>query len=170
MVCPSCESIYEYNDYFEVRSNGQKGSKCCQHVHFPNHPHASRRKPCESLLLKKVKTKRGYILSPIKVYPYKPLKTSIKLLVRRKGFLSSCEKWRIQLVPDEYLCDRYDGDIWAHFNPAEGAHFRTSPYSWLLTLNVEWFEQDHMSCQRRRRSVQLRRTAFKFEPLNSPSL
>ena len=44
------------------------------------------------------------------------------------------------MVPDVYLCDIYDGDIWAHFNSAEGAHFLTSPYSWLLTLNVDWFE------------------------------
>ena len=53
-VCPSCDSIYEYNDCVEViRRNGQKESKRCQHVHFPNHPHASRRKPCEAILLSK---------------------------------------------------------------------------------------------------------------------
>ena len=130
----------EYNDCVEVRRNGQKESKRCQHVHFPNHPHASRRNPCEAILVKKVRAKQGYILSPIKVYPYKPLKTPIEQFAKRKGFLLSCEKWRTRSVPDGFLCDIYDGKIWERYNSAEGKYFLSSPHSWLLTLNVDWFE------------------------------
>jgi len=64
VVCPSCDSIYEFNDCVEVGRNGQKESKLCQHVRFPNHPHESRRKPCKAVLLKKVRAKQGYVLSP----------------------------------------------------------------------------------------------------------
>lgn len=38
VVCPSCHSIYEYEDCFIVKANGQKESKHCQHVQFPRHP------------------------------------------------------------------------------------------------------------------------------------
>ena len=68
------------------------------------------------------------------------MKKSIQQLVKRKGFLSSCEKWRNWSVPDDYVCDIYDGRIWKKFNSAEGTHFLRSPYCWLLTLNVDWFQ------------------------------
>ena len=140
VVCPSCNSIYEYSDCVEVKRNGEKISKRCQHVHYPNHSQKSRRKECEAILLKKVKKKNGHVLTPIKVYPYKSLQKSIEQLVRRDGFLASCEKWRNRSVPDGYLYDIYDGRIWKRYNSAEGLHFLCSPHSWLLTLNVDWFE------------------------------
>lgn len=83
VVCPSCDSIYEYQDCLQVGANGQQISKECSHVDFPNHPQASRRKPCGTKLLKQVRTKRGSVLTPIKVYPYKPLKKPIEQLVER---------------------------------------------------------------------------------------
>ena len=73
----------------------------------------------------------------VKVYP----KRSIEQLVKRKGFVSSYEKWRTRSVPDGYLCDVYDGLIWRKFNSAEGANLiLSSPHCWLLTLNLNWFE------------------------------
>lgn len=140
VVCPLCDSIYDYNDCVEVTRSGQRESKRCKHVHYPNHPQASHRKPCEAMLLKKVQAKQGCVLVPIKVYPYKPLRKSIEQMAKRKGFLSSCEKWRKRSVPDDYLCDIYDGNVWRCYNSAEGQNFLNSPYSWLLTLNVDWFE------------------------------
>ena len=55
VVCPSCNSVYEYNDCIDVTRNGQKVSKRCKHIHYPNHPHASQRKPCDALLLSKTR-------------------------------------------------------------------------------------------------------------------
>ena len=72
VVCPSCDSIYEFNDCFR-----QIGTITYWHVAFPNHPHANKRAPCEATLLKKQKTKYGYKLLPIKSFPYWPLKKSI---------------------------------------------------------------------------------------------
>ena len=109
-------------------------------MYYPNHSQKSRRKQCEAILLKKDKIKNGHALTPIKVYPYKSLQKSIEQLVRREGFLASCEKWRNRSVPDGHLCDIYDGHIWKRYNSAEGLHFLCSPHSWLLTLNVDWFQ------------------------------
>ena len=139
VVCPQCHSVYNYNDCVETN---QKESKRCSHVAYPNHPHMARRKPCDTLLLKKVRSKCGYSLQPIKVYPYHSLKSSIAKLIKKPGFLESCEKWRgrAQKVPDTFLGDVYDGKVWKDFNSPEGWDFLTSPFNYLLTLNVDWFE------------------------------
>ena len=55
VVCPKCDSIYEYNDCIITRASGNNQSKTCCHVSTPNHPHISRRKPCGALLTKKIK-------------------------------------------------------------------------------------------------------------------
>ena len=54
VVCSSCNSVYEFGDYIERSLIGcQNVSKKCRHVYYPYHPHASRRTPCGTLLLKK---------------------------------------------------------------------------------------------------------------------
>ena len=61
VVCPSCDSIYEFNDCVQRSlTDGQRESKTCKHVCYPNHPHASQRTPCGSSLLKKVRSKTGF--------------------------------------------------------------------------------------------------------------
>ena len=99
VVCPKCESIYDYKNCFVIARNGQKESKNCVHVSFPNHPQLARRTPCGAMLLKKVRVKHGYVLSTIKAYPYKPLRRTVELLAKRKGFLQCCEHWRDRAVP-----------------------------------------------------------------------
>ena len=140
VVCPKCDSVYEYKDCFYTMQNGSKESKCCSHIHFPNHPQISRRKSCGTTLLKKVKTKHGYVLKPLRCYPYKPLKQSISQLVKREGFLQCCEKWRLREVPQDIMCDIYDGSVWGSFDSPSGHGFLSSPHCYLLTLNVDWFE------------------------------
>jgi hypothetical protein len=64
VVCPKCNSIYNYDDC--VLSRGTtKESKHCKHIAYPNHPQASRRKECGGLLLKKVKSGKSYKLIPL---------------------------------------------------------------------------------------------------------
>ena len=71
MVCPKCYSVYNYEDCVNrSRSHGRSTSKFCKHIAYPNHPHQSRQTPCDTLLLKTVKTKRGISLQPFKFYPY----------------------------------------------------------------------------------------------------
>ena len=140
VACPKCDSVYGYSDCFEVGRNGEKKSKCCSHIKYPNHPQRSQRKCCGARLLRKVKTKRGYSLLPMRSYPYKPLKQSIAQLVKREGFLECCEKWRERKIPQDYFGDVYDGSIWKHFNTPVFQNFLSFPHCYLLTLNVDWFE------------------------------
>jgi len=139
VVCPMCHTLYHYDACYETKF-GQKISKFCSYVQYPNHPHPSQRKPCGTTLLKKVRRKGGYSLEPFKVYPYKSLRHSFEQLLNKRGFIESCEKWRSRKVPDDYLCDLYDGIIWNNFNSVEKEYFLFNPYCYLLTLNVDWFE------------------------------
>ena len=95
-----------------------------------------------SPLLKKVRTKSGTSLQPIKIYPYCSLKESIARLAIRPGFLQSCEKWRCRphVVSSQYLGDIYDGSVWHDFNSSDGFAFLSSPFCYLLTINVDWFQ------------------------------
>lgn len=76
------------------------------------------------------------------MYPYQPLHQSLDCLVKRKDFLSSCELWRERLptTPDELLADVYDGCVWHNFSSDTFGNFLSRPFSYLLTLNVDWFQ------------------------------
>ena len=141
VVCPKCNSVYEYQDCVIVR-NGLKETKLCHHIAFPSHPQRSRRKSCNSPLLMKVKNSRGYSLVPISVYPYCPLQNSLERLVSKPGFLQSCEQWRQRkdCVPTSLLGDIYDGEIWKDFCSEDKRNFLSSPHCYLLTLNIDWFQ------------------------------
>ena len=65
VVCPNCDSVYEYQSCFELSRSGTKKSKVCSHIPYPNQLHETCRKPCGSVLLKKVTVKHGYNLCPI---------------------------------------------------------------------------------------------------------
>ena len=49
VVCPTCHSIYEYEDCLTTLTNGDKASKLCCFVKYPNHTQPSRRGPCNTL-------------------------------------------------------------------------------------------------------------------------
>lgn len=141
VVCPDCHSVYEYKDCFDTVA-GVKVSKECCHVSYPNHPQSTRRQKCGAHLLKRVKSGRGHNLVPFKVYPYCPLHKSLQRLVGREGFLDACERWRgrSHSVPASHLGDIYDGRIWHEFNSPSFFNFLTAPLSYLVTLNVDWFQ------------------------------
>ena len=136
VVCPDCDSIYEFDDCIERRC-GNFESKHCKYVHFPNHPILCHRKTCNTLLLKKVRCKNGTNYRPVKCYPYMPLKKSIARLAKKKNFIKNCELWRERQIHQNILCDIYDGEVWETFI---GNNFLTMPYHYLLTMNVDWFE------------------------------
>ena len=69
IVCPQCHSIYVYDDCVLTLPNGKKKSKLCRHIRYPNHPHASKRRPCNAVLLKNVPSKKGDQLIPFVTYP-----------------------------------------------------------------------------------------------------
>ena len=138
VVCPNCDSIYTFDDC--VTSSGMTMES--KHIAYPNHPHASRRKECGGLLLRKVKSGKSFELIPIKAYPYQPLRTSLGRLVKREGFVQACEQWRQRQthIPPGYYGDVFDGQIWNEFGASSNTSFLSSPYCYMLTINVDWFQ------------------------------
>lgn len=136
VVCPKCSSVYCYDNCVEIKSDGTKHAKQCHHIKYPHHPYLSKRQPCNAELLKLVQ--QGKSLIPIKTYCYYPLHLSIQRLVLQPGFLNMCEEWRMRehVIPTDYLGDTYDGNIWKLFR----TDFLSLPYSYLLCLNVDWFQ------------------------------
>lgn len=143
VVCPSCNSIYDYDQCFEVRC-GQKVPLKCKYVAFPNHSHRDQRQPCGASLLKEVKLQstRKVKLTPIKTYPYQRLKDAIAALVSDPNFLNTCDHWRKRTdeVPAGILADVYDGEVWKDFNSEKYSNFLSRPGNLLLSLNVDWFQ------------------------------
>ena len=138
VVCTKCHSVYEYKECVIEKHNGMVEARLCSYVKYPNHPYQSKRRPCQSPLFKETTAINKNQLQAIKVYPYFPLRFSIQRLVLKPGFLRECEKWRERerTIPENILGDISDGLIWKSFKEC----FLSSPYSYLLTLNIDWFQ------------------------------
>lgn len=57
--CPVCHTVYPLDMCKVMSSDKTVQSRCCSHIKFPNHPHAFRRRPCDTLLMKTVRTSTG---------------------------------------------------------------------------------------------------------------
>lgn len=139
VVCPSCHSLYNFEDCFE-HSGRQKKPKLCSFVAFPEHRQQAFRLPCDTRLLSEITLKSGKTkYYPRKYYCYKPLSQSLTALVSRKGFLTDCELWRLRTVLFSTLHDIYDGKIWKDFHYIDGCPFLAAPNNLALMLNIDWF-------------------------------
>lgn len=125
VVCPKCHSIYHYKDCIVLASNGQRHSKVCC-FKFPNHPHPSKRHPCDTALMKMVNNK----FVPILTYPYFPLHLSLSNLASKPNFLELCERLRHResTIPSRLLADIYDGCVWESFQIV--FYLPLIPYCW----------------------------------------
>ena len=134
-VCPKCHSIFKFEECVVRTCFGKLESKLCNYIKYPDHPHPSRRQPCNTTLLKTLNINR---LRAFKSFAYCPLKVSFQRLVLQPGFLCLCEAWRERehTIPENILGDIYDGSVWKSFR----YDFLSSPYSYLLILNVDWFQ------------------------------
>lgn len=135
VVCTKCHSIYKPEECIIKLHNGKVKSKLCNHIKYPNHPHNSKRQPCNTSLMKEISSLQ---LRAIRSFPYCPLKVSLQHLVLQPRFLSSCEMWRERehIIPDNILGDVYDGLVWKSFRN----DFLSSPYCYLFSINVDWFQ------------------------------
>ena len=139
VVCPSCHSIYQYQDCIETIGT-QKVPKACSFIAFPNHPHAARRKACNGKLLAEVTLSNGRKhFYPKKVFCYTSVISSLTTLLEREGILKSCELWRQRSIPEGTLGDIYDGKVWKDFLYVDGQPFLASPHNLGLILNIDWF-------------------------------
>ena len=88
------------------------------------------------------KDKKRVTLTPRKVYPYMSVKNSLETL-NRPGLLDKCEQWRSRkntMLGSDYLGDVYDGEVWQKFCSQEFNNFLCTPHSYLLNINVDWFQ------------------------------
>ena len=107
-------------------------------VILPNHPHLSKRNPCNEILMKRVKVGEKHKLTPRKIYVYRSVINSLKFLARQNGFLEKCDHWRYR-NSGGLLGDIYDGDLWADLHTIDGRPFLSLPNNLCLGLNIDWF-------------------------------
>ena len=82
-TCPSCHSIHNVDDCKVVLLNKSIISAVCHHIEFLNRPHKSRRKPCQTLLMKSIQTSTGTTtLYPRLLYCYKSVTNSERSTVK----------------------------------------------------------------------------------------
>ena len=138
VVCCKCDSVYEYNACVETVGS-RKISKQCNHLGLKVR---NKQTACGTLLLRVVHTKNGESLKPFKSYPYQSLKIAIERLLNRKGFIAKCELWRNRAakMPEGIKGDITDGNVWHLFSSDEMNNFLLYQYSYLLTLNIDWFQ------------------------------
>ena len=132
VVCPSCLSIYKHEnclEHFATRINIKLCNECLnsrKHLRVP--------------LLKQVITRKGNKkFYPFLAYPYASLIESLKFLFKRRGFYQQCEQWRNEM-PQDLLCDVYDGKIWKSFLNYKGQSFLAEKNSIAFMLNIDWFQ------------------------------
>lgn len=139
--CPRCHQIYTIDDCEVVLPNRSVVSSKCSYIMFPDHPQRARWRPCNTVLMKTVRTSNGTnSLYPRQMYCYKSVVESLKELVLRPGFVEKCETWRSRNIASGTLHDIYDGKIWKEFLNPDGVPFLSLPYNFAFTLNVDWFQ------------------------------
>ena len=57
--CPKCHTLYLLDSCRLVSSDKSMRSRLCCHIKFPNHPKAHKRHPCDTPLMKIVRTVSG---------------------------------------------------------------------------------------------------------------
>ena len=146
VVCPTCCSLYKFEDCFRT-VNGKHVSKTCSFVRFPNHKQQRMRKECGATLLKEVTTKDNTTrLYPHKIYCYQSVIDTLEKFVQRSGFTEQCELWRNRDIRTAHhvMCDVFEGRIWRDFQTVNGCSFLGSPRNYGYMLNVDWMQPfDH---------------------------
>ena len=142
VVCPQCNSLYNYDSAFETVGS-KRVSKKCSFVAFPNHRHRAHRKPCNEALLKEVKLQDGKTkLYPRKVYCYSSIIETLTMFLHRPHFSSRCELWRERERTSirGLMSDVIHGTVWRDFKGADGTRFMGQERNLALMMNVDWFQ------------------------------
>lgn len=136
VVCPQCNSLFKLDSCI---INNE--SRRCENVEFPNHPQQSRRRKCNTVLLKKVKVGNKIKLVARKAFIYQSVIECLKEMSTRTGFLAICEAWRDRCkgMPPATLGDIYDGRVWKSQHVIDGRPFLSVPNNLCLGLNIDWF-------------------------------
>ena len=116
VVCRKCSSIYRSETCIRKLPNGKDVPiTCCSSVKWPEHPHKSKRGPCNEFLMKKVRTKDGdYFWYSRKVFVHRRLIFKLRKLLT-PSFLEKANSWKNRSFPDGVLSDINDGKAWKEF-------------------------------------------------------
>ena len=139
VICQKCSHLYKRDECIETVGS-QKKSKSCVHIKYPLHPHASRRLPCQALLMKSVQYISGHkILYPYKIYCYKNIQSTLQEFLLCPQFYLRCQQWRTRPT-NCLLSEVYDGQVWKQFQCIQGVPFLAAQFTFAFALNVDWFQ------------------------------
>ncbi len=139
--CSKCHSLYSVDSCKVRMPDGTLASKLCSHVNFPHHPQQQHRKPCDTSLMKTIRTSAGTTcLYPRQLFCYQSVTIQIRNLILRPGFIEKTEQWRKRKQMSGLLSDIYDGKVWSEFQCPSGTPFLSVPYNFALILNIDWFQ------------------------------
>lgn len=119
VVCRKCHTLYDFDSCHE-KIGSQMKSKSCATVSFPDHPHVSRRGPCNCPLLKSVEVRSGKMfLYPHKIFCYTSVKLSLERLFLRPSFYNHCQHWKTRPVSNirsmMYMMEQYGRNFSLYF-------------------------------------------------------
>lgn len=132
MVCPSCHSLYTY-DQCVMKTGTNLIPKVCSYKQFS--------KQCAGVMLQEVITISGKRhLYPHRVYCYHSIITTLKNMILRQGFVELCESTRNVVRSADRLSDIYDGKLWKDFLVVNGKDFLSAAFTYAFILNIDWFQ------------------------------
>ena len=103
--CPKCHSIYRLELCVLEHADKTTSSKCCSFVKFPKHPYIRLRAPCNTQLMKRVRTSSGsQYWYPRQMFCYQSIISSLKALLLRPDFI---EKNRTMVSHQEILNNNF---------------------------------------------------------------
>ena len=139
--CPRCHTLYSV-DVGKIRNPDKSfTSRHCSYLKFPEHPHRRQREPCNTQLMKTVRTSSGTTtLYPKQMYCYLSIIDTLKNRLLIPGFYEKTEHWRKINTQPSILSDVYDGNVWKEFLCPNGVPFLSVPYNFALALNIDWFQ------------------------------
>ena len=137
-TCQTCCKLYSIKDLPTDKPYH------CSFQNFPNHPMASFRALCSSVITKQVPTNQGMVHRSALIFPIVNIKHQLQRLYNKEGFEESCRKWTARPNNDQELSDIYDGRIWKNFKDSSGDQlfFRheVSDSHLGFMLNLDWFQ------------------------------
>lgn len=136
--CLDCHALYPLDSY---KSSKSVQSQLCSYMKYPNHPQASRRHPCNALLMKTVRTSSSRTtLCAKQLYCYRSLVHPLQEFLKRSDFIMKCEAWRDRPKFEGLLNNIYDGRVWKEFMGPDGVPFLSVPCNFALSINVDCFQ------------------------------
>lgn len=139
VVCPECDSLYDFDNVVKRDRRNGNVSATCTTVHFPHHPHKSKRKACGAALMKAAISIDGKktLFFPKKVYCTSSIKENLQRLVSIPGFIEllKCSS----NDESEVMFDITDGNVWKTFRDVNNHPYFEAKRNLAAMINVDWF-------------------------------